>query len=619
MGRVFLGRSPGGRLVAVKVIRAELADDRDFRARFGREVAAARKVNGLFTALVVDADVAAPTPWLATAYVAGPSLAEAVTAYGPLPAEQVLTLAAGLAEGLTAVHAAGVVHRDLKPSNVMLAEDGPRVIDFGISRALEASALTHTGQVVGSPGFMSPEQAEGRDVGPPSDLFSLGALVVFAATGNGPFGTGSTAALVYRVVHAAPETGGVPGQIRDLIDRCLAKNPPERPTADQLLAELSRIHPAPAAPVSWLPPEIAQPPRDQLPLHEDRKFAAAVPVSAGTAGERPAAAQPLATPPAAAEPAAPSADGPPTVTVAWQPHIPAQAGSAGIRADATVPPLPGVPALDAQARARRRRRWAAVLVAAAVALGGAGGGLAVWKPWRSPPVLRPGGLVADAVTAGSIAIHWASPATGPLPDRYVIFQDGRQVGSVRGTVTFYQARALAPASQYQYQVMAVRGERHSGRSSALTAQTTTPPVSAARLDGNWRAHYRVISSTDTDPFFSPGKKWTDSWSFQPQCGAGPCTVTLSGAITGWPFTSVLIRSGTVYTGTASMHTLEYCLYKSNEVHDRLKIRIDVGSAGVNGQEWKATAWSGTMVIDSEYTAAGNCAAGVVNVGIRGTP
>ena len=188
MGRVYLGLSPGGRSVAVKVIRADLAQDAEFRARFRREVAVARKVSGLFTAPVIDADVDGPVPWLATAYVPGPSLADAVSEHGPLPAASVLALARGLAEGLSAIHAAGVVHRDLKPANVLLAEDGPRVIDFGISRAVEASALTHTGLVVGSPGFMSPEQAEGREVGPPSDIFSLGAVLAFAATGQGPFG-----------------------------------------------------------------------------------------------------------------------------------------------------------------------------------------------------------------------------------------------------------------------------------------------------------------------------------------------------------------------------------------------------------------------------------------------
>ncbi len=239
MGRVYLGRSPGGRHVAIKVIRAELAEDPDFRARFAREASAARKVSGIFTAPVVDADLDGPVPWLATSYIAGPSLSDAVAERGPMPAALVLRLAAGLAEGLAAIHAAGVVHRDLKPTNVLLAEDGPRLIDFGISRSMEASSLTRTGIVVGSPGFMSPEQAEGRPTGPPSDVFSLGAVLTFAATGEGPFGEGSTVALLYRVVTSEPNTQGVPGEIRPLIGRCLAKDPARRPTAALLLAQLS--------------------------------------------------------------------------------------------------------------------------------------------------------------------------------------------------------------------------------------------------------------------------------------------------------------------------------------------------------------------------------------------
>ncbi len=249
MGQVFLGVSPGGRPVAVKAIRAELAEDPEFRMRFGREVDAARKVSGVFTAMVVDADIDGPVAWLATAYVPGPSLAEAVDSHGPLPEGSVLALAAALAESLTAIHAAGVVHRDLKPSNVLLAEDGPRVIDFGISRAAEATALTRTGLVIGSPGFMSPEQATGGDVEKPSDIFSLGAVLAFAATGEGPFGAGTTAALLYRVVSGTPDLDQVPATVRPLVERCLAKDPAQRPTAAGLLAEVGALQPA----RNWLP------------------------------------------------------------------------------------------------------------------------------------------------------------------------------------------------------------------------------------------------------------------------------------------------------------------------------------------------------------------------------
>jgi eukaryotic-like serine/threonine-protein kinase len=236
MGRVFLGVSAAGRPVAVKIVHAELAADPDFRARFSSEVAAARKVSGLFTALVVDADVDARVPWLATAYVAGPSLSEAVRNRGPLTSWSLLALAAGLAKSLTAIHAAGVVHGDLKPSNVLLALDGPRVIDFGISQAAEVAPLARAGLVVGTPSFMSPEQAAGQEVGPLSDVFSLGAVLAFAATGRKPFGAGQPATVLERVVREAADLEDAPPEVRPLIEQCLAKDPLRRPTAAELLA-----------------------------------------------------------------------------------------------------------------------------------------------------------------------------------------------------------------------------------------------------------------------------------------------------------------------------------------------------------------------------------------------
>jgi len=257
MGRVFLGMSAAGRPVAVKIVHAELAADPEFRARFGSEVAAARKVSGLFTALVVDADVEAPVPWLATAYVAGPSLSEAVRHRGPLTTESLLALAAGLAKSLTAIHAAGVVHGDLKPSNVLLAPDGPRVIDFGISQAAEVTPLARAGLVVGTPSFMSPEQAAGQEVGPLSDVFSLGAVLAYAATGRKPFGTGSPAAVLERVVRGTADLENAPAEVRPLIEQCLAKDPGLRPTAAELLAAVtaaqSAMEPRPARRRSWRP------------------------------------------------------------------------------------------------------------------------------------------------------------------------------------------------------------------------------------------------------------------------------------------------------------------------------------------------------------------------------
>ena len=253
MGRVFLGLPPDGRPVAVKVIRPELAADPEFRVRFRREVEAARAISGRYTAELVDADTDGPVPWLATAYLDGPSLSEAVTSYGPLPAAMVRSLAAGLAEALAAVHAMGLVHRDIKPPNVLMAPSGPRVIDFGIARAAEATALTSTGQFIGTPGYLSPEQATGRPAGPGSDIFSLGAVLAFAASGNGPFGGGATPALVYRVVYEPPTLDGVPDELQPLIASCLAKEPEDRPTARELVAVLAGAQQLPERSVAARP------------------------------------------------------------------------------------------------------------------------------------------------------------------------------------------------------------------------------------------------------------------------------------------------------------------------------------------------------------------------------
>jgi serine/threonine protein kinase len=259
MGRVYLGLSPGGRAVAIKVVRPELASDIDFLRRFQQEVASARAVSGIYTAPVVATGLDDYPPWLATAYVPGPSLAQVVKEHGPLPESALRPLLAGLVEALQAIHARGVVHRDLKPPNVLLAADGPRVIDFGISRAIESAAVTATGAVFGTPSYMSPEQAEGKPGDPASDVFALGCVMAYAATGAPPFGEGTPASVLYRVVHGEAALGGIVPWLRDLITGCLAKDPAERPAPQALAAAMARgEHGTEPWGVSFWPPPVAR-------------------------------------------------------------------------------------------------------------------------------------------------------------------------------------------------------------------------------------------------------------------------------------------------------------------------------------------------------------------------
>ncbi|MEV7046788.1 bifunctional serine/threonine-protein kinase/ABC transporter substrate-binding protein [Streptomyces anulatus] len=249
MGVVLLGRSPGGALVAIKLIRAEYADDSAFRARFRREVAIARQVRNRWAVPVVDADTEAPAPWLATEFVPGPALSEAVGSGGPLPERGVRALGSMLAEALEAVHAAGLVHRDVKPGNVLLGLDGPRLIDFGIARALDDTVLTATDVIVGSPGFLSPEQAQGRRIGPASDVFSLGCVLVYAATGGRPFGSGPVEAMLFRTVHDTADLSALPPGLLPVVEACLSKDPGDRPAS----ADVRRAFAEDVSGGSWLP------------------------------------------------------------------------------------------------------------------------------------------------------------------------------------------------------------------------------------------------------------------------------------------------------------------------------------------------------------------------------
>lgn len=258
MGAVYLSHTPGGRPVALKVARAELATDPEFRRRFASEVAVAQRVQGLYTAPVIDAGPDATPPWLATAYVAAPSLASVLSRHGALPADTVLLLLAGAAEALHSIHGAGVIHRDLKPGNIILAADGPRVIDFGIARAIEVSslALTRTGALIGTPAYMAPEQVQGKQVSTAADVFALGATAYHAVTGALPFGT--DAAVFHRIVHEEPDWDRCPEKTRGVLRRCMAKDPAVRPTAETLigLCRAASADEQPRIAEGWLPPTV---------------------------------------------------------------------------------------------------------------------------------------------------------------------------------------------------------------------------------------------------------------------------------------------------------------------------------------------------------------------------
>jgi serine/threonine protein kinase len=293
MGVVYLGTAKDGSQVAIKMLRPELADDGEFRARFRREAATLEKVRGLCTVRVIEADPESPRPFLVTEYAEGPSLAEWVSSRGPFQPEMLYGLATGLAEALAAVHAAGIVHRDLKPSNVLLTATGPKVIDFGIAQAVDATVLTRTGITVGSPGFMAPEQILGQ-AAQPADVFAWGVTVTYAATGQSPFGAGPADAILYRVLHERPDLSGVPLQVRPLVEAALAKRSDLRPTAPDLLGQLANGTSPAADPAfgptqtvlarTWAPPADGLPPPVlDKPSRPRRRLMLVLPAVAATA------------------------------------------------------------------------------------------------------------------------------------------------------------------------------------------------------------------------------------------------------------------------------------------------------------------------------------------------
>ncbi|MET7382350.1 serine/threonine-protein kinase [Streptomyces sp. NPDC005526] len=322
MGTVYLGRSRGGRSVAVKVAKPELARDPGFRERFRAEITAARAVGGFHTAPVVDADPDAESPWLATAYVPGPTLADLLTARGPMDAAALRQLGLALAEALQAIHACGLVHRDLKPGNIIMADDGPRVVDFGIARAVEASRLTVTGAALGTPGFLAPEQAEGLPVTAAADVFALGAVLV-AAAGGSAFGEGTPMMLMYRSVHQDADMSAVPAGLRATVALCMAKDPGQRPSAGELLDLLA-------------PPQGSTPPAHTPPSYTPTAYAppAALPTPPPHG---------LATPPPPGTAPSPTPATPPQPGQATPPEQAAAASLPTVSAPSPYPPYPASP------------------------------------------------------------------------------------------------------------------------------------------------------------------------------------------------------------------------------------------------------------------------------------
>ncbi|GHE11738.1 serine/threonine-protein kinase [Streptomyces alanosinicus] len=432
MGRVYLGRSAGGRTVAVKIVHPHFALDEEFRARFRREVAAARRVGGAWTAPVLDADPEAPVPWVATAYAAGPSLAAAVTDTGPLPAHTVRALGAGLAEALTAVHELDLVHRDVKPSNVLLTLDGPLLIDFGIARATDGTAsLTSTGVSVGSPGYMAPEQILAQGITGAADVFSLGAVLAYAATGEPPFRGDSSAALLYKVVHEEPELGTLDGELRELVPACLAKDPAARPAPAEVSHRLAPQGAPRLITGGWLPgPLVEQVSRSAVHLLnlDTGETAHSGPVafdSPSTPSPASGADIPF-VPPVAPEqsPSAPATDlnGPPAEAPAAvpEPHDAPRPGRLSVSVSAASAPVAG-------GRGRRLSCSVALAVAGALAVSalGLGGLLGSWSGQGSSDdnaASSPSRSQAPAPSAGFTGNPQAPDA---IPSRYLGTWEGR--------------------------------------------------------------------------------------------------------------------------------------------------------------------------------------------------
>ncbi|MFG3409386.1 serine/threonine-protein kinase [Streptomyces sp. NPDC048142] len=541
MGQVFLARSDRGRTVALKLVRRELAEQPAFRARFRQEVRAAHRVGGAWTAAVLDSDTEAPVPWVATGYVAGPSLQRVVSgrpgapvaasgAYGPLPPRCVRFLGAGLAHALQHIHGAGLIHRDLKPSNVLLTIDGPRVIDFGIARALESvpdGELTRTGALVGSPGFMAPEQVRGERVTTACDVFCLGAVLAYAASGRLPFGTadsGGVHALMFRIAQADPDLTGVPEELADVVRDCLAKDPAARPGTAELLARLGE----PDTDEPWLPATLiaqlgrhavglldAEEPGDlgdpggsgtsdatqgphsahdpQAPQHPQ----AFHPVPAAQNNPIPPAAAPIPAPaPAAGTEAAPP---PHPYAQHHPPYGPAAPPSGyGHTAEQPLPPAYFAPTPPPPAPERRSAGATAALIAVAVVVAiGAGGSVYAFMNGDAPGKTASPGPAGAAEPGGG----GRQSDEGAVPEDFL----GTWSGSLSGEQGISSRTLTIRQGDVGDQVLALTAEGPLASGSTYHCEFTAPLSGSPAGDGPVRIGPSTVSSGRPASSCTPGK------------------------------------------------------------------------------------------------------------------
>jgi hypothetical protein len=509
-----------------------------------------------------------PDPRQAGGY--GPSLAAVVAAHGPLPISSVMALAAGLAQVLSAAHAAGVVYRELNPANVVLAADRPRLISYGGPQAAGFGQAARAWTL----DFTSPEQAAAGQAGPASDIFSLGAVLLYAAAGN-------------LMSHFAWHLDQLPGELRPVIERCMAADPARRPTATQLLTELTAAHsgaagwPMPGTQTAGIAPYGSPTPYGSQPPYTGQP-----PYS----GQTPYGVWPAQT----GLPAAP---------------FPAQAVGLGPR---NAPKRPSRFAVLV-------RRNARLIVTAALAVGVAiAGTVYVVHPWPYP-VLRPAGLTAGQRSVTSISLGWSNPTSEPLPDKYVILRNGAVAATVPGNVNHFTDVELAPAATYDYRVVAYRGSTPSQPSLDLRAATRTPPSSEAVFDSSFNVTEKLTGGGDSVTGDKDGDTWYDTWTFFANCALGPCVTQLSGSIDGEAFNAVLKpAAGGTYSGTVAINDYYSCGSSQTNYEDsKLMITVTPSAGQAQGTQWQATKFSGGAIWEIDSNPNGNCGSGSLVINLDG--